>query len=307
MKRSLVLVTLVIAGLLSIAVGAIQGPPPSPVPSAGALAIEKVRDNLYVIRGAGPAFVGGNTAVFIQQNGVVLVDTKVKGFGQPLIEKVKTITNKPITTIINTHAHFDHVGGNVEFPPNVQIVTQENTAGLMKQANAVWGIQNGPQENLFKKNNGRGLPTKTFKTQTSLGSGNDRIELRYFGRAHTGGDAFVIFPALKIAHVGDVFANKGLPIMDRNNGGAGVAYADTVDNAARGLAAMNVEALINGHTPAQTTLADLREYGSFVRDFTSAVREAKASGKTLEQFVAGWKTPAKYAGYAAASAWDEVK
>ena len=142
----------------------------------------------------------------------------------------------------------------------------------------MFGQQPAPQENLFKEHGGHGLPTKTFTSKLTLGSGNDRIELRYYGRAHTSGDAFVIFPALKVAHVGDVFPNKGLPIMDRNNGGSGVAYAETVDKAAKDLTALGVESLINGHTAAQTTVADLREYGAFVREFVAAAHAGEEVG-----------------------------
>jgi cyclase len=299
-KRTLILGTLVLVGALSATAAAVQqrggarGAPPVPSgqdkPSVDALMVEKVKDNFYVLRGG-----GGNTVAFITAAGVVVVDTKLPGWGQPLIAKVKTITPKPITTIINTHAHFDHASGNVEFPANVEVVTHVNTKTYMEQGNPVSGVQQGPQPNIYKQNKGRGLPTKTYQDSMTLGTGNDRIELRYFGRAHTGGDTFVIFPALRIAHVGDVFPNKGLPIMDRNNGGAGVEYADTVEKAAKSLT--GVDALVNGHTDAQTTIADLREYAAFMREFVNAARAAKKAGKTSAQFAAEWKTPAKFAGY----------
>ena len=285
MKRTLVLGALLAADLLSIAVAAQQAPPPT----ANDVMVEKVRDNLYVLRGG----LGGNTAAFVTANGVVLVDTKLPGWGQPLLDALKKLTPKPVTTVINTHWHFDHVSGNVEMPANVEFVTHENTKTSMERQNPVY-------QNFFKQRNGHGMPTKTFRDTMTLGSGSDRIELRYFGRAHTGGDAFVIFPALRIAHVGDVFPNKGLPAIDRDNGGSGVGYADTIDKAAKGLADMT--ALVNGHADAQTTVADLREYGAFIRDFTIAVRAAKKSGKTVDEFVKEWKTPAKYKGYLAADA-----
>ena len=70
---------------------------------------------------------GGNTAVFVQTNGVTVVDTKNPGWGQPILAKIKELTNKPVTTIINTHTHGDHVSGNVAFPAAVQVVTHANT------------------------------------------------------------------------------------------------------------------------------------------------------------------------------------
>jgi len=303
MKRVIVLGTLVLVGALSATVAALQQPArqggargatPPPFgqekPSVDALTVEKLKDNLFVVRGG-----GGNTAAFITAAGVVLVDTKLPGWGQPLIQKVKTFTDKPVTTIINTHFHFDHASGNVEFPANVEVVTHENTKTYLEQGKPVYGIEDKPSPNIFKQNGGRGLPKRTFRDTMTLGQGNERIELRYFGPAHTGGDAFVIFPAHRIAHVGDVFPNKGLPIMDRNNGGAGLAYPETVEKAAKGLA--GVDAIINGHTDAQTTVADLREFAAFLREFVDGVRAAKKAGKTAAQFATEWKTPAKFKGY----------
>ena len=110
-RRVIVLGALVLVGALSVAAFR------QPAAQEMVVTVEKVKDNLYVLRGG-----GGNTAAFITANGVVLVDTKMTGWGKPLLEKVKTLTDKPVTTIINTHTHFDHVSGNVEFPATVDIV-----------------------------------------------------------------------------------------------------------------------------------------------------------------------------------------
>ncbi len=319
MKRTPLLAGLVVTAIVAIGLHAAPQAPADPVaamlaqkPSLEALSVEKVRDNLFVIRGA-----GGNVAAFVTGAGVVMVDSGLPGWGQLILDKLKTVTSKPVTTLINTHAHFDHAYGNVEFPPTVDIVTHANAKLAMQQVKQVYGLASSPSNNIYSEHGGRGLPKRTYTRELTIGTGNDRVELRYYGRAHTGGDTFVIFPALGIAHVGDVFANKGLPIMDRNNGGSGVAYPATVAAAAKGLAAMNVSTLINGHTPAQTTLADLQTYADFIRDFVDAVRAAKMSGQTVAQFAAGWKVPAKYPGYSAGLGdsvknnaqvvWDETK
>ena len=129
---------------------------------------------------------------------------------------------------------------------------------------------------MFKDSNGRGLPKRTFTDQMTIGSGNDRIELRYFGRAHTSGDAFVIFPALRTMHTGDAFPNKGMPIMDINNGGSGLAYADTIAKAA---AVPNIDTVITGHNQTVVTSADVQMYSEFIRDFVASVRAAKKAGQ----------------------------
>jgi cyclase len=305
MRRGMVLGALVLAGGISAA--AVQQPARGP--QERVITADKVRDNLYVMRGG-----GGNSAVFITSNGVVVVDTKNPGWGQPLLDRIKTVTDKPVTMIVNTHTHYDHVSGNVEFPANVDIVTHENTKANMEAMRAVTGIQSGPQPNIFKENNGRGLPKRTFKDTMTIGAGADQIDLYYFGRAHTDGDTYVVFPALRVMHVGDTFPNKALPIMDANNGGSGLDYAATLTKAA---AVKGIETIINGHMPAQTTVAELTEYAAFVREFVSTVQTAKEDGKTLDDVIKSWSTPTKFTGYGPADparvkadaevVWNEIK
>jgi cyclase len=288
MKRYVVLGTLVAAGALSITVSALQQTPAGQ-PAPMVIEVDKLKDNLFVLKGG-----GGNTAVFVTSTGVVVVDTKNPGWGQPILDKIKTLTDKPVTTIINTHTHGDHVSGNVEFPATVDVITHENTKTYMEQANPVYSLQTGPQNNLFKQNAGKGLPKRTFKDTMTVGRGADAIDLRYYGPAHTGGDAFVIFKSHRVMHVGDAMPTRALPIMDRNNGGTGVGYARTI---ARAAAEKDVDTIINGHNATTTTPADLRLYSEFVADFVKFVQDAKKAGKTVDDVVSTWKTPAKYTGY----------
>ena len=307
MSRGVVLGLLVVVGGVSAA--AFQQP--AAASQEKVVTVEKVKDNLFVMRGG-----GGNSAVFITAAGVVVVDTKNPGWGQPLLDMIKTVTDKPVTMIINTHTHGDHVSGNVEFPANVDIVTHETTKANMEAMRPVTGLQSGPQPNIFKENNGKGLPKRTFKDTMTIGKGAEQIDLHYFGRAHTGGDAYVVFPALRVMHVGDTFPNKALPIMDANNGGSGVDYAGTLTKAA---GVKGVDTIINGHMPTQTTPAELTEYAAFVREFVTAVRTAKKEGKTAEDVAKSWSTPARFAGSGYGPAdpkrvmadaqviWDEIK
>jgi cyclase len=306
MKRFVLLGTVVIAGALSMTLAAVQQPAQS---GEKIITVDQVKDNLYVLKGG-----GGNTAAFITATGVVVVDTKNPGWGQPILDAIKKLTDKPVTTIINTHTHGDHVSGNVEFPPTVDVIVQENTKKYMEQSNPVAGLQTTAPENIFKKNDGRGLPKRTFTTAWGMGSGADEIELRYFGPAHTGGDAFVIFKKHRVMHVGDTFPNRDLPIMDKNNGGSGVSYAGTLANAAK---AENVETIINGHNPTTMTTADLKQYSEFIGDFVTFVQDAKKAGKTVDDVVTTWTVPPKYTSYSkpnpdrvradAQVIWDETK
>ena len=139
------------------------------------------------------------------------------------------------------------------------------------------------------------MAKRTFKDTMSLGSGNDRIDLHYFGRGHTNGDAWVVFPSLRVMHAGDIFSGKNVPLLDAVNGGSGVAIPDTLAKAFSSI--KNVDTIITGHNP-QMTMSDLKEYADFNRDFLIAVQEGKKAGKSVDDIAGSWKVPAKYKGYA---------
>ena len=287
MKRALILGILAAAGAVTITAAAQQPAPPG----GRVVMVEKLKDNLYVMRGG-----GGNSGVFVTASGVVVVDTKIAGWGQPLLAKIKEVTDKPVTTIINTHTHFDHVNGNVDFPANVEVVTHRNTAEHMKKM--VWPTAitppAGEPNNVFADHKGHGLPKRTFTDRLVLGQGNDRVELHYYGRGPTDGDAWVVFPVARVAHAGDIFSGKNLPLLDANNGGSGVEIPNTLAKAAAAFG--SVDSIITGHS-MQMTVADLKEYSEFNREFLQMVQAGKKAGRSVEEIAKAWTLPAKYAGY----------
>jgi len=279
---------LLTVGALSLAITAAQQPPAggaAPAAAPKVVDVEKLRDNLFMLKGG-----GGNTAVFVGSTGIVVVDTKNPGWGQPILDKIKSLTPKPVTTIINTHTHGDHVSGNVEFPATVDVIVQDNTAANMKNMRSQAGT------NIFEQNNGRGLPKKTFTDKMTVGKGADQIDLYYFGRGHTNGDAWVVFPSLRLMHAGDIFSGKNLPLLDMNNGGSGVEIGASLAKAHAAI--KNVDTIITGHSTVMT-MADLKEYSDFNKDFLAFVQEGKKAGRTKAELVESWKMPAKYAGYGA--------
>src|SRR5262245_9497740 len=282
MTRTVTLAILLAAGTLA-AVGAQPAQPK-------VVDVEKLADNLFILKGG-----GGNTAVFVTTAGVTVVDTKIPGWGQPIIDKVKELTSKPITTIINTHTHYDHVSGNVEFPATVDVVVQENTKANMQRMGPVLGresVTSGP--NIFTENKGRGLPKRTFTDRMTLGKGADEIDLYYFGAGHTNGDAFVVFPMLKVMHAGDIFARKGPPLLDSNNGGSGTAIGDTLAKAHASI--KGVDRIITGHSDVMTW-ADLDEYSRFNKEFLAWTRDQMKAGKSIDEAAAAYAIPPAYKGY----------
>src|SRR5207249_8915614 len=221
--RSRLLPAIVVLGLAVAGAAAEQQRPR--IPPTGA--IKKVRDNLYVIPGA-----GGNTTVFVTQGGVVLVDTKLPNNGEAILTQVRTVTDKPVSTIINTHSHPDHIGSNEYFPASVDVVTHENTRKWMAANPRV-------------ASNPVVMPDRTFTDRMTLGSGDDRIELYYFGAGHTDGDAFIVFPARRAMAAGDMFAWKMAPLIDPMAGGSVLALPGTLEKAGKGFP--NADTVIEGH------------------------------------------------------------
>lgn len=273
MKRLAVLTVLLLVGAVSLVAARQQSQPPA------TLEIQKVKENLYMITGG-----GGNSAVFVTQQGVVLVDTKIKGNGPGLLEKIKSVTDKPVTMVINTHTHFDHVGSNEAFTGPVEFVAHENCKT---------GMENMP--GLFRTEvTKKFLPGKTYRDKLSLLKGDDQVDLYYYGRGHTDGDSLVVFPALKVMHSGDLFPAKQTPIMDTNNGGSGVEYPRTLAKAVAGI--RGVETVIPGHSSV-TDWNTFKEFSEFMNYLVVAVQQAKKDGKTEEQAAAEIKLPEKYQAY----------
>jgi cyclase len=299
MKRIFVLAALVVSAALSVAVTGYQGQ----APQARLPDVTKVKDNLYIIEGASPAdrslFTGGNTGIFITSTGVVVVDTKLAGYGPGILDRVRSVTNKPVTTIINTHTHGDHTGSNEGFPATVDIVTHANTKANMEKMDA------------FKGDKAKFLPKRTYTDKMTLFTGGDAVDLYYFGAGHTNGDTIVVYRALGVLQTGDLFAWRDGPFLDRSNGGSGVELPKTLAKALAGI--KGVTTVIPGHSPV-TTLADLQEYQRYNADLLAETEAAIKAGKSVDDAAASSTVTAKYKGYkterlkaAIQAIYDELK
>jgi glyoxylase-like metal-dependent hydrolase (beta-lactamase superfamily II) len=256
MKRATLLTAIVVAGFAVAGVAAQRGPR---IPPTGA--IKHVRDNLYVIPGA-----GGNTTVFVTSAGVVLVDTKLADNGAAIMTQVRTVSDRPVSTIINTHSHPDHIGSNDYFAASVEVVTHENTRKWMAANPRVSA-------------NPVVMPDRTFTDKLTIGRDKDRIDLYYFGAGHTNGDAFVVFPAVRAMAAGDIFAWKMAPLIDPMTGGSVVALPDTLERAVKGI--RNVDTVIEGHGDVNTW-SGFRDYAQFSRALLDAAKAGLGKRKAEE-------------------------
>ena len=291
MKRVVCLGTLTLAGVFAMASANEARQERSP------LVVTKVAENLYML-GNDPAGEGmrggGNTGIFVGSTGVTLVDTKILGYGQDILSEVQELTDKPIVRIINTHTHYDHSGGNVEFADTVDFVVHENTLAQMSRATCEPVTNCGA----FKGENAKYLPKTTFSDRTSLGSGADQIDLYYFGRGHTDGDTFVVFRNARTVQTGDMFARKGLPFLDVPNGnGSALEFGETLKKAVAGIP--NIDKVIPGHNDVPFVWSDFVGYSGFYNDVADRAKAAKSSGRSVEQFVGSYSVPSQFNGFAA--------
>ena len=273
----------------SMGVAASQQAQPRP-PIRG---IQKLTNNLYFISGGDTTdrstWTGGNAAVLVAERGVALVDTMLPGFGSDLLRQIRSVTDKPVTTIINTHTHYDHSGSNTEFPATVEFVAHEGTRANMARASCE------PVTNCdaFKGENAKYLPKRTYKDKLTLFSGADQIDLYHFGRGHTSGDTFVVFPAARVMHGGDMFPRLQMPFVDvANSGGHAVEFSQTLQRALTSI--KGVDTVIGGHTPSPVPWSDFQRYTEFYRDFLASVQESIKAGRSAEDFIKAYRLPDKY-------------
>ena len=224
------------------------------------LAINKVKDDLYYVEGD-----GGNVAVYITNEGVILVDDKFEQDHDQIVAKVKSVTSQPIKYILSTHHHADHSGGNTKFHTEAEIISTANA-----RANIVAHKQSNAPDNM--------VPARVVFTQeTAVFLGGKEARARYFGRGHTNGDALVYFPALRTLHTGDLMSGA-TPLIDYPGGGSVVEWTKTLDEALK----LDFDTVIPGHGKV-TDKAGLKAYRDNVEKLRTRAQGLIRGGKSQEE------------------------
>jgi glyoxylase-like metal-dependent hydrolase (beta-lactamase superfamily II) len=225
----------------------LQPPPP--------LALVKVADDLYSIEGS-----GGNVAVYLTDEGAIVIDDKFERQHEEILANVKKITDKPVKYLINTHHHGDHTGGNAKMlTAGVDVILHKNA-----RANMIAGKQPG-------------APRIAFADEATINLGGKEVQARCFGRGHTNGDAVIFFPARRTIHTGDLMAGA-TPLIDYPNGGSVVEFTKTLD----AILQMDFDTVIPGHGNVQKK-ADLKAYRDNFAKLQSGARDQIRQGKSREE------------------------
>ena len=182
-------------------------------PDEAEIRIQKITENLYLFFG-----LGGNIAVSIGEDGVLIVDDQIPSLIPKIKDAIKEIGGGDLVYTINTHWHFDHAEGNLALDPKItKIISQSNARDYMAKGGLIDMVANRINQEPYPD---YALPVITYENGMTLYFNNEEIEIVHFGPAHTSGDSAVIFHNQNAVHYGDVFVTEGYPFIDVSSGGS---------------------------------------------------------------------------------------
>lgn len=242
----------------------------------------QVAPGVFSAVGNGTIETRSSNMVIVNADDVVLVDTNITPEAtRRLIDDIKTITDKPIRYVINTHWHYDHTDGNQVFGPAVTIIGHENerTAilqGVLKNRLAQ-EFQNlpGQIENARRQGSERlkvlesyqeqlketvpTPPALTVADHLTLFRGEREIRILYLGRGHSDTDLMVYLPKEKIVATGDFFEGPA-------TGALNFGFHDEWANNLEKLKALDFETVVPGHGEPFTGKQQIAYFQAFLRD-----------------------------------------
>jgi glyoxylase-like metal-dependent hydrolase (beta-lactamase superfamily II) len=281
-----------IAALLAMAAAAY--PAAQQNRSRAALELLPVRGNIYMLAGA-----GSNVTVQVGPDGVLIVDTGSGERSDDVIAAVRSLTERPIRWIINTHLHPDHTGGNGQIAKTGRSVPQltigagklfsdgDQTATIVAHENVLKRMSVGQETNA-------NLPLSSFfGKEKELFFNGEPIQIIHQETAHTDGDVFVFFRRSDVVASGDVFVTTTYPVIEEATGGTIDGLIDAVNEL---IHIMIPEQKQEGGTyaiPGHGRLsdeADVVEFQEMVTIVRDRIQGMVRQGMTLEQVKAAKPT-----------------
>jgi cyclase len=243
--------------------------PPSTQQPAVTLQVHQISPSIYWVQGG-----GGNSGVIVGEHGVIVIDAKVRpNLGKQLVDDIAQITPKPITTVIVTHSHIDHVGGLPSFPNGITIIAHENTMKELQAAVAKGGNGAPAPDRLPNK-----IVTKDKEDLTIDGL---KLELLHGGPGHTTGDMVVYLPSEKLVFTGDLIeGNRFRPEIEVMNGASEGWIANV-----KGAVALNATQYVSGHAGVLDKEA-VEKYLNDVEMERATIVKLIAQGQSLQQIQA---------------------
>jgi glyoxylase-like metal-dependent hydrolase (beta-lactamase superfamily II) len=286
-----------------------EAPPATQEPPPPQFKLEKVSEHVWCLFGQ-----GGNVGILANDDGVVVIDDQYENIAPGIVEQIRTISDKPIRWLINTHYHGDHTGGNPVFKPLTEIVAHDTVRprlleypkvvvdtfpdrmiAMHAEVRAIDNEKDPYREALlhdldlmkFLLDLARAFdpakaapPGITYEDSLTLWLGDQPVEIRHYAPGHTDGDSVVSFPKEKVIHMGDLLFNGWVPFIDTLGGGSARGYLASLNKVLEHLPADTK--VIAGHGPV-TDVAGLRHARDFMSDMQREVQKAVQRGLTREQ------------------------
>lgn len=255
-------------------------------PGAGDLEVMRVQNNVYAIFGA-----GGNITVQVGEVGPLLVDSGLAGASEKIIAAVKTLSDKPIRDIVNTHIHPDHIGGNKVLSTTGGFVGGGTTGAGRRDATVY------AHENVLLRMSGtlgkeKPLDTGLWPGNTFFGAkkelylNGEAIEIIHQPAAHTDGDVIVFFRRSDVVSTGDIFVMDTFPMIDRARGGTINGLIAAVNNILDIVIPAPTQERGTMLVPGHGRLADehdLLEYRDMLTIIRNRVQKMIGQGMSLDQ------------------------
>ena len=236
---------------------------------------QKLNDNLYVLFG-----VGGNIAVSIGNDGVLIVDDQFPAMMPKIKQEIRNLGGGEITYVINTHWHFDHAEGNNAIDPSVtQIVAHSNARAGMRAGGIIDLVSTKYLQQPYPAN---ALPVITHEKGMTLYFNDEIIDLVHYGSAHTSGDSAVLFRKQNAVHFGDIFVTEGYPFIDVSSGGSIDGMITFLENTINQLEPGAI--VIPGHGQI-STIEDVQATIEMLKTVRGRISKMIKDGKTLGEVI----------------------
>ncbi|HSW51463.1 MAG TPA: MBL fold metallo-hydrolase [Bryobacteraceae bacterium] len=220
---------------------------------------------MYQIKGGS----GANTAFLVGKTSVTVIDSKMtEDSTKAVLAEIRKVTPNPVGMIILTHSDGDHVNGLNGFPKGLKILAHANCRREMEEA-----FKDPKMAALIAY-----LPNETITADRSIDADGIRVELRYFGPAHTSGDIVVFLPEQKIAIAGDLLFLGRDPLIHRQKGGSSLGLVRTLN----GMLALDADTFLSGHNDP-ITKAEIKTLVSSIEEKQAKVKALAGQGRSLDE------------------------
>ncbi|MES2442010.1 MAG: MBL fold metallo-hydrolase [Pseudomonadota bacterium] len=247
-------------------------------------ALRQVAPGAWVLIGT-----SGNVLVVPAPEGALIVDDERPADYPEIVAAVAKLSPVPVRTVVDTHWHLDHSGGNEAFARAGATIVAQREVRVRRSADQFMPAYNRTIPAAAPE----ALPSVVFDETLDLPAGSETVELRHAPHAHTDGDTIVRLKNANVIHMGDIYFNGIWPFIDTASGGGIGGLIAAVDQALALADAKTV--IVPGHGPIATR-ADLARYRDMLADVRERVRSERAAGQTLEQVLASHPAAAWRAG-----------